>query len=155
MEASELIKRFDDSRVGDPLTRKAFLLLVDSSMKSAAQFLDCVEGMSTYNNYVSEAEAVSTVEKLQNADGTTGAKWNPDTLFNKVQSLGGEIEHAPKYNKWALYLTMNAVSSDHSAFVQKYAEGDSDQYALMCYELAVDKLTDKDKPCLVRWYFNL
>lgn len=155
MEASELITRFEEAKVGDCLLHKAFVMLANASTKSAAQFLDIVEGMSTYNNYVSEAEAVGAVEKLQNADGSTGAKWAPDTLFSKVQSLGGEIEHAPKFNKWALYLTMNAVSSDHSAFVQKYAEGDSDQYALMCYELAVDKLTDKDKPCWVRWYFSL
>ena len=155
MEASELIEKFDEAKVGDCLLRKAFVMLANASPKSAAQLLDIIEGMNSYNNYVCEREALDITEKMQNADGTTGAKWSPDTLFNKVVELGGEIEHAPKYNKWALYTAMNMVSSDHSSFLQKYSQGDANAYALMCYELAVSKLTDKDRPKWIREYFRL
>lgn len=95
------------------------------------------------------------VENMQNSDGSVGPKWSPDTLFAKVMELGGEIEHPAKFNKWSLYVSMNMISSDHSAFLQKYSQGDSDAYALMCYELAVSKLSDKDRPRWIREYFRL
>lgn len=155
MEASELVKRFEDARIGDCLLHKAFVMLANASTKSASQFLEIVEGMNTFNNYMCESEALDVVEKMQNADGTVGPKWDSDTLFSKVTELGGEIEHLPKYNKWALYVAMNMISSDHSAFLQKYSNGDADSYALMCYELAVSKLTDKDRPRWIREYFHL
>lgn len=155
MEASELIQRFDDARVGDCLLRKAFVMLANASTKSATQFLECVEGMNTFNNFVTECEAMDIVEGMQNADGSSGSKWSPDTLFSKVMELGGEIEHPNKFNKWALYVAMNMISSDHSAFLQKYSQGDADSYALMCYELALSKLNDKDRPHWIREYFHL
>lgn len=155
MEASELIERFDSARIGDGLLRKAFVMLANTSTKAAAQFLDCAEGMNEYNNYVSESEASEVTANMLNADGSTGAKWTPDTLFTKVESLSGTIEHPTKYNKWALYVAMNMESSDHSAVLQKWSEGDPDKYAEACYDLAVSQLNDKDKPKWIREYFKL
>ena len=155
MEASELIERFDAERIGDCLLRKAFVMLANASVKSAGQFLECLEGMNNYNNYVSECEATQVVGNFLNADGTTGPKWSPDALFDKVESLGGEIERAPKYNKWALYVTMNMEHSDHSAVLSKWSEGDPDKYAEACYDLAVSQLNDKDNPKWIREYFKL
>ena len=155
MEANELIKRFDEMKAGDSLTRKAFVMLANQSTKLASQFLDCVEGMADFNNYVSEDEAAETVSRLVNADGTTGPKWQPDTLFSKVSELGGDIERPGKFNRWALYTAMNMMHSDHYPFLQKWGEGNPDTVALMCYELAVDKLTDKDRPRWIREYFHL
>lgn len=63
--------------------------------------------------------------------------------------------HPTKYNKWALYVAMNMESSDHSAVLQKWSEGDPDKYAEACYDLAVSQLNDKDKPKWIREYFKL
>lgn len=155
MEASELIRRYDGAHIGDCLLRKAFVMLANSSTKSATQFLEVVEGMANYDNYVSEYEAMDLTSRFLNADGTEGAKWTPDTLFDKVTSLGAEIERAPKFNKWALYVTMNMISSDYGQVIAKWTEGDADRYAEACYELAVARLCDKDNPKWIREYFHL
>lgn len=155
MEANELIERFDTMRVGDALLRKCFAMLATSSPKYASHFLDCLEGMETFNNFLTEDEAVTIVGNFENADGTSGAKWSPDTLFTAVQNMGGIVEQAPRYNRWALYAVMNMMNSDHYPVLQKWCEGDESKYAEACYDLAVSQLNDRDKPHWVREYFGV
>ena len=151
----ELMTRFEAVNSEGPMLRKCFHLLADSSEKAAAEFVECMEGMHSYNNYVSEREAMGIVEAMKNSDGTEGSKWAPDTLFNKVESLGGAVDSIPYYNRWALYVAMNMEHSDHGKVIEKWSEGDSSKYAEACYDLAVSQLKDVDKPHWIRDYFGL
>lgn len=155
MEASELIERFDEANIGDSLLKKAFVLLANSSTKIASQFLECVEGMKAFDNYVSESEATDIVVRMTNADGTTGEKWDFGHLSEWLQEFSKPLEHLSKYNKWALYVTMNMMSSDYAPILAKWSEGDTDRYTEACYDLAVCRLTDRDRPKWIREYFHL
>ena len=155
MEMEELVKKFDEVNKDGGMLRKAFCMLADVNPSKASEFLDCYNGVHTYYNYLSESEAKNIVKGFIHYDKSTGHKWSPDTMFEKVESLKGKIEEKPFYNKWALYATMNMEHSDHGNIINKWADGDSDKYAEICYELAVSQLTDVDRKEFVRSYFNI
>lgn len=155
MDASNLISRFDELNRDGGMLRKSFLLLAEISPAKAAEFLECYEGVETYNNYLSENEAKSIVRNFINYDKSTGAKWSPDELFEAVEEMGGYTENKPHYNKWALYAVMNMVHSDHGRVIGKWVDGDDAKYAEFCYDLTISQLTDTDRPRFVRGYFGL
>ena len=155
MEYEEIISRFDQVNHEGKMLKKAFSLLAEANMSKACEFLDCYEGVLAYNNFLTESEAKSIVKGFVHYDKSTGSKWSPDTLFEKVTAIGGKIEDKPFYNKWALYVTMNMEHSDHGNVISKWTNGDSDKYAEICYELAVNQLTDVDRKEFVRSYFNV
>ena len=64
MEARELIQRFDAMHIEDGMLRKAFVMLANASTRSAMQFLEFVEGVNSYDNYISESEAMEIVSKF-------------------------------------------------------------------------------------------
>lgn len=129
-----------------------FGMLADKHPELAQKWLDRLEA-SEWNNYLSEAEAVDIVSNLKNQDGRTGAHWNLATFANAVQSLGGEMEKPPYYNKYALWATANMLYSDHAKSATKYVA--EDKLPAYFYDLAVEKLTDVDRPHFIREYFSL
>ena len=155
MEAREIIERYDAMHLDDSLLRKCFVMLAESSQKSALSYLDCIEGMHTYNNYVTEPEANDIVSSFVNCDGSSGAKWSVNQIVDFVQSVGAEYDREPYYNKFALYVAMNMMHSDHCKVLSKWSEGDSIRYAEMCYDLAISQLTDRDRQHWIREYFHL
>ena len=155
METSDMMERFNAMNHEGGMLKKAFTLLMECSPQKASEFLECYEGVETYHNYLSEAEAKSIVKGFVNYDKTTGPKWSPDVLFDKVEELGGYIENKPYYNKWALYAVMNMEHSDHGRVIGKWVDGDDAKYAEFCYDLTISQLTDADRPKFVRGYFGL
>lgn len=97
---------------------------------------------------------MDVVAGLKSQDGRTGAHWNFATFANAVQSLGGEMEKPPYYNKYALWATANMLYSDHAKSAAKYV-GDESKMPAYFYDLAVEKLTDVDRPHFIREYFHL
>jgi hypothetical protein len=115
---------------------------------------DLYKGLSEYGGqYLSEKEAHKIVDAFVNYDGTRGAKWQPTILFNAVESLGGKKSEQGKYSCWALYAVMNMLSSDYGGVISTIAQGD--EYAKVCYMMAVAKFNDRDKRFDVRKYFGL
>lgn len=129
-----------------------FDMLAERHPDIARKWLDKLEA-TEWNNYLSEAEAVDIVSNLKNQDGRTGAHWNLATFANAVQSLGGEMEKPPYYNKYALWATANMLYSDHAKSATKYVA--EDKLPAYFYDLAVEKLTDVDRPHFIREYFSL
>lgn len=130
-----------------------FGMLADKHPELAQKWLDRLEA-AEWHNYLSEAEAVDIVANLKAQDGRTGAHWNFATFANAVQSLGGEMENPPYYNKYALWATANMLYSDHAKSARKYV-GDESKMPAYFYDLAVEKLTDVDRPHFIREYFGL
>lgn len=133
--------------------RWAFFMVVDKHPELAKKWLDKLEA-SDWNNYLSDTEAVEIVSQLRNRDGQTGAHWNMATFVNAVQSIGGEMENPPHYNKYALWATANMLYSDHYKSAKKYV-GDESKMPAYFYDLAVEKLTDVDRPHFIREYFHM
>ncbi|MEE0916617.1 MAG: hypothetical protein U0L45_08980 [Alistipes sp.] len=129
-----------------------FDMLAERHPDLARKWLDKLEA-TEWNNYLSEAEAVDIVANLKSQDGRTGAHWNLATFANAVQSLGGEMERPPYYNKYALWATANMLYSDHAKSATKYVA--EDKLPAYFYDLAVEKLTDVDRPHFIREYFSL
>ena len=112
------------------------------------------KGVAEYGGeYLTEKEAKKIVDGFENFDGTRGAKWQPAVLFGAVESLGGKREEKSKYNCWALYAVMNMMSSDYGGALATVVQGD--QYAKMCYMMAVAWFTDRDHRHDVRRYYDL
>lgn len=130
-----------------------FCMLEDKHPDIARKWLDKLEA-SEWHNYLSEAEAIEIVAQLKSQDGRSGAHWNIPTLTAAVESLGGDMERPPYYNKYALWATANMLYSDHAKSAKKYV-GDESKLPAYFYDLAVEKLTDVDRPHFIREYFHL
>lgn len=130
-----------------------FGMLADKHPELAQKWLDKLEA-SEWHNYLSESEAMDVVAGLKSQDGRTGAHWNLPTFVGAVESLGGAVENPPYYNKYALWATANMLYSDHAKSARKYV-GDESKMPAYFYDLAVEKLTDVDRPHFVRHYFGL
>ena len=112
------------------------------------------KGIAEYNGqFLTEKEAYKIVESFENYDGSHGAKWQPQVLFSAVESLGGKRAEPGKYNCWALYVQMNMKHSDEGGVLKNYAQGE--EYAKLCYMLAVADLTDRDRKHTIRDYYHL
>lgn len=145
----------DDMETSRAMFKKAVAMLANTDAKQAEEFLCCFEGTLKYFNYLSSSEASRIVDRLVNQDGSKGPKWRADEFFETVTNLGGELEHEPYYNKYALYVTANKFASDQHKVIVKWVGNDPAKYAEACYDLAVSQLEDKDKLNWVRWYFGI
>ena len=118
--------------------------------------LNTYEGMSTYNNYLTQKECEEICDNSVNEDGSRGcALGDYRYIIEHLQNTGKNIEHTPYYNKWALIATMHKFASDQGSIIKKLVANDRNKYIAACYEMAVAQLNDKDHEKWVRWYFNL
>ena len=103
-------------------------LLIALNPKEAKEFIDCYEGTFRYYNFLTESETESILEKLVNQDGSKGPKWrDPEDFYRKVTDMGGKLEFAPHYNRWALFTTANKMASDHHSAIAKWVGEDRGQ----------------------------
>ncbi len=117
------------------------------------ELADIYKGKHEYGQFLTEKEAKKAADGLVGYDGNRGPKWPmPQQLFEKVESLGGRKSEHGKYNGWALFAVMNMMHSDYGGVISTVAHGD--EYAKMCYMLAVAWLTDADKRNDVRKHFG-
>ena len=101
-----------------------------------------------WKNYLTKNEAENIVSKMN-----PKAPWSRDQWLNAMEKHGFPLEKEPCYNKCALYTAMNMVMSDSSATLLKYV-GEDELFSVI-YDLAVDKLTDKDEVFKIREYFKV
>lgn len=135
---------------------KAFCWLMSqvsaSNPKLAREVVEKLEA-SAWNNYLSENEAVEIVSQFVNQNGSKGAKWSYSQFVQLVESIDGVIEDKPYYNRYALWVTVNMIYSDHYRVLSEFIDDDKLRKAI--YKLAVEKLRDPDRPCFIREYFGL
>lgn len=145
----------DDMETSRAMFKKAVAMLANIDSKQAEEFLCCFEGSLKYFNYLTSSEASRIVDSFINQDGSKGPRWRSGEFFETVESLGGELDHEPYYNKWALYVTANKFASDQHKVIVKWVGDEPAKYAEACYDLAVSQLEDKDKLNWARWYFGV
>jgi len=115
------------------------------------ELYDIHEGIEEYVQFLTEKEARRVVDNFVSFDGSRGPKWMPPVLFDTVERLGGEKSMKRGYNCWALYVLMNMMHSDYGGALMTKLQGDD--YALMCYLLALAWMQDRDHRNNVREYF--
>lgn len=151
-EFDELIREFIESKdenkidAAGVIMRMMFKDISAMSPQKAEEYIDMFDGMMNCNNFLSESMAKEMVNRLESKSGEKGGKWSPDVVFDAVRRWGDNIESTPYYNKWALYFAMNTMYSDHKSTIIKWLGSDNEKIARMCYDLAIDNLTDKDHP---------
>lgn len=118
------------------------------------ELAELYKGKSEFGQFLTEKEAKKAADHLVGNDGSRGPKWPmPQQMFDKIESLGGRKAERGKYNCWAMFAVMNMIHSDYGGVLIGYASGD--EYAKLCYMLAVAWMTDADKRNDVREHFGL
>lgn len=164
----DLIKRYDElydemASSKDPRRMMAFgdaekwifRHLAESHPEMAEHWLVKLEA-SKWHNYLSEDEAEDVVENLEEKQGEEVVKryeWEYDEWKKTIESMGLEISNKPYYNCYALWATMNMLYSDHVNTINMFIQ--PQLRIKFYYHLAIDKLTDVDRPQWARGYFHL
>jgi hypothetical protein len=119
------------------------------------KLLEDLEGQDKYNNYISEDEYRLLSMKLINQDKTTGPKFHNTLIESSLVKSNLACYDAPKYNKWALMLTINYMSAVYYKFTAEIASKLGVHQIIVCYNMAVAKLSDLNCPKWIREYFKL
>lgn len=149
-------KTSEDEDLQRSMITKLISCLYKYDQKNLDDILNSYEGMSMYNNYLTQKECEEICDHSINEDGSHGcALGDCRYIVEFLQNKGNLVENSPYYNKWALIATMHKFASDQGSVLKKLVEGDRSKYIQACYDLAVAQLKDPDKERWVRWYFNI
>jgi hypothetical protein len=113
----------------------------------AQEWLDKLESIK-WKNYLSPKEAEKIVAGMNPA-----APWNREQWRGAMGKHGYSLDKEPYYNRCALWTTMNMIMSDSGNTLKKYVD-DANLFKAV-YDLAIDKLEDKDSVFNIRHYFSL
>lgn len=113
----------------------------------AEEWLGKLESIK-WHNYLTPKEADNIVAAMN-----PKAPWNREQWKGAMEQHGYPMEEEPYYNRCALFTTMNMIMSDSGNTLKKYVD-DANLFEVV-YDLAVDKLKDRDGKFAIRHYFSL
>ena len=128
------------------MTKKIMNTIIDTHPQMAEEMLNVIEAVN-WDNYLTEKEAEQIITNMK-----PQPKWTKQLWKNNMTILDESIEKQPSYNKCALYVTMCMIDSDDGETLKKLVPDESEYFKLV-YNLAVNKLTDKDGVFDIRHYF--
>lgn len=108
-----------------------------------------------WEQYLTKGEATKIVGKM-----SPEAPWDLDTWNKAMTQFALETERKGVFNKYALWTWMNALYSDQSEVLAKYAFGipadevPTEKMVALIHALAVSNLTDADSVFNIRAYFG-
>ena len=127
--------------------------VIKNDISFAEKEIDKLESMN-WHQYLTKTEAENICKSLD-----PERAWSFDVWERTLKSLELETERKPFFNKYALWITMNSIHSDHSETIAfkilevTSQELSSEQMVSIIHALAVDSLLDKDGKYDVRKYF--
>jgi len=158
---NEHIKKFDelytkmsdssdikDMELFGKVMREAMQYVVNHSPAYADELIEKLEAIN-YKNYLTKKEAEDIIMEMQ-----PSPKWTIEQMKRALAASGTATEEAPCYNECALLTTIAMISSDSGDTLSKYVKDES-QLMEIIYNLAIDKLKDKDGKFAIRKYFDL
>lgn len=156
-ELYDMIVHSDDKEkmhVLGQVTKSMMCKVIDSYPQQAREYLDMLQSVK-WHNYVTAKESEQIVANMMPKPMWTRTAWE-----GMMTNLGLPQEEEPYYNSNALYVTMSMISSDSGETIisSMNANGlnmDRDQLFKFIYNLALDKLKDKDHMFNIRLYFKL
>ena len=113
----------------------------------AQEWLEKLQSIK-WKNYLTPKEAQKIVDGMN-----PSAPWSRDQWRAAMKEHGFELDKEPYYNRCALWTTMNMIMSDSGNTLKKYVD-DANLFKAV-YDLAIDKLEDKDSVFNIRHYFSL
>ncbi len=128
------------------MTKKIMYQTIDSHPQKAEELLEILEAVN-WNNYLTEKEADTIISKM-----SPSPKWTRQQWKTEMEKFGEPKEMQPYFNTCALYVTMCMIDSDSSKTI-KNLESSENNYFQIVYQLATDKLLDKDGVFNIRHYF--
>lgn len=130
--------------------------LIENNPQSAREYLDTLQAVK-WHNYLTTKEAEHIVSNM-----IPKPLWNRTTWDSMMANLNLPSENEPYYNKEALYVTMQMICSDDAETLMSYLKiadftdkKNTETLFRFIYELALNRLYDKDKMYNVREYFKL
>lgn len=121
--------------------------MIANKPDAAQEWVEKLESIR-WKNYLTPKEAEKIVATME-----PKAPWSREQWKQAMEQAGYELEKEPCYNRCALWTTMDMIMSDSFATLKKYISEDNLFKAV--YDLAIDKLTDKDSVFNIRSYFGL
>lgn len=118
---------------------------IQNKPEQAQEWIDKLEAIR-WKNYLTPKEAQKIVDGM-----IPKAPWSREQWKQAMEQHDFAFEKEPCYNSCALWVTMEMVMSDSSDTLKKYV-AEEDMFKAV-YDLAVDKLTDKDERYRIREYF--
>ena len=100
-----------------------------------------------WEQYLTRSEAEDIIAHMD-----PPAPWNYNTWSQALENADLDCEDEGIYNEYALWVVMNGIMSDHSETFTQFMP-DANNLLQFVYEMAVDKLTDKDGKFNVRKYY--
>lgn len=124
----------------------------------AAQAIDLLDGNEppqTRRNYLSGHEASEIVRQME-----PQPQWPLHQVLDMLKNAGYATDEPPYFNNYALATTMCMILSDSGQTLQRIVGSSShpatsEEMLASVYQLALDKLKDKDGRFNIRRYFGL
>lgn len=124
----------------------------------AAQAIAILNGENTEkrcHNQLSEQEARAIVEQME-----PQPQWSPRQVLDMLKNASYTTDEPPYFNNYALATTMCMILSDSGQTLQRIIGSPShpatnEELLASVYQLAIDKLKDKDGKFNIRKYFGL
>ena len=150
------IDRADMRRLGD-MTKRVMRWMSINEPDLAAQAIAILdgEGNQECRNYLSGHEASEIVRQME-----PQPQWSPRQVLDMLRNAGYATDEPPYFNNYALATTMCMILSDSGQTLQRIIGSPShpatnEELQASVYQLAVDKLKDKDGKFNIRKYFDL
>lgn len=145
----EIVNSKDESKMQilGGIVKDMMMYLIETSPNVASEYIDKLEAVN-WKNYVTQKEARNVVAEMNPKPYWSYNQWDNEMLQHSLAD-----EKLGQFNKYALYLTMAMISSDSGETISKLVNN-SDIFKPV-YNLALDKLTDKDGKFVIRKYFDL
>lgn len=120
----------------------------------AIAILDGEDGQECHN-YLSAREADEIVSKM-----APQPQWSLHHILDMLKNAGYATDEPPYFNNYALATTMCMILSDSGQTLQRIIGSPShpatnEELLASVYQLAIDKLKDKDGKFNIRKYFDL
>jgi hypothetical protein len=132
-----------------------WLINYEPEIATAALSILNGEESKEYRNYLSAHEASEIVRQME-----PQPQWSLRQVLDMLKSAGYATEEPPYFNNYALATTMCMILSDSGQTLQRIIGSPShpatnEELLASVYQLAVDKLKDKDGKFNIRKYFYL
>lgn len=146
----------DMTRMGE-MVQRVMRWLIAYEPDIAAQAIAILDGEEKQkcHNQLSEQEASEIVRQME-----PQPQWSPRQVLDMLKNAGYATEEPPYFNNYALATTMCMILSDSGQTLQRIIGSPShpatnEELLASVYQLAIDKLKDKDGRFNIRKYFDL
>lgn len=99
-----------------------------------------------------EADAETWCRKMQNADGSTGARWPIEQTNDVAMSMGIKWDRITPWGWWA---TMNMMYSDYCVVAERHGVHTAEFYADMAKAFLMDKDGGEPQEKLAAYYCGI